>query len=109
MVADDFIERAEGLIHQQQRRVERQRARNGSALLHSTRELPWELALEPGEIDQRQVAAGALPSLPAGKSHELERQHDVLLDGPPRVERRRLEDVTICALEPRGRRTHTVD
>src|ERR1700730_18420637 len=101
MVADDLIERAKGLVHQQQCRIERESARDRSALLHAARKLPRELAFEPGEIDQGQITLGALPSLQGGKAHDLEWQHHVLLDGPPWVERRRLENVTICTLQPR--------
>ena len=39
-LAGDFIERTKRLIHQQQRRLERQRPRNGNPLLHAARELP---------------------------------------------------------------------
>src|SRR6202022_147733 len=109
VVADDLIERAEWFVHQQQRWVKRQRARDRGALLHATRELPWKLALESGQIDQSEIPPGALPSPPLGKPHDLERQHHVLLDGPPRIECRCLEDVAVGPPQPRLARTDSVD
>ena len=44
LVADDLVERAEGLVHQQQVGVEGQRAGDRGALLHAARELPGKLA-----------------------------------------------------------------
>ena len=52
MVADDLVERAERLVHQQQIGIEGQRAGDRGALLHAARQLPGKLALEAGEIDQ---------------------------------------------------------
>src|SRR6516162_2159122 len=83
VIANDLIERPEGLVHQQQRRIERQSARNGCALLHAARKLPRELALEPRQIDEREIALGALSPLRSRKSHDFKRQHYVPLDGAP--------------------------
>ena len=63
LVAHDLVERAERLVHQQQLRLERQRAGDRGALLHAARELPGILALEALEIDQREVARRALAPL----------------------------------------------
>ncbi len=43
------------------------------------------------------------------EAHDLERQHDVALDGPPRIERGRLEDVAVVALQARLARGDAVD
>ena len=56
LVAHDFIERPERLIHQQQLRINRQRPRNGNPLLHAARQLPGKFLLKAAEIHQFQIA-----------------------------------------------------
>ena len=55
MVAHDLVERAERLVHQQQRRIERQRAGDRGALLHAAGQLPGKFALEARKIDQLEI------------------------------------------------------
>ena len=59
-VADDLVERAERLVHQQQIGIERQRARDRGALLHAARQLPRELLAEAGEVDEFEPLGDAL-------------------------------------------------
>ena len=101
VVANDLVEGAERLVHQQQLRIEGKGAGDGGALLHAARQLPGELALEALEIDELEVAPGALASLGRRIAHDLERQHDVALDGAPRIEGRCLEHIAVLALESR--------
>src|SRR6266851_2489512 len=109
MVANDLVERSERLVHQQQRGIERQRPRDRGALLHAARELPRKFSLETGQIDQGEIALGALPSFALRKAHDLEWQHDVFLDGPPRIERRRLEHIAVSSPQPRFFRADPID
>ena len=51
-LARHLVERAERLVHQQQRGREREGARDRHALLHPSRELPRMVPLEPGELDE---------------------------------------------------------
>src|SRR5271155_1240181 len=55
MIAHDFVERAERLVHQEQRRLEGQRARDRSTLLHAAGQLPRIFALEAGEVDETEI------------------------------------------------------
>ncbi len=50
------VERAERLVHQQQRRIVDQRAHQRDALLHAAGQLPRIAVLEAGEADQRRAA-----------------------------------------------------
>src|SRR6266508_2665280 len=52
LLARDGIERNERLVHQQHRRIERERAGNADALLHSTGYLVRIMVLEAAETDQ---------------------------------------------------------
>ena len=60
VVADDLVERAEGLVHQQQIGIEGQRAGDRGALLHAARELPGKFVLEALEIDEIEQCADPL-------------------------------------------------
>ena len=60
VVADDLVERAERLVHQQQVGIEGQRAGDRGALLHAAGELPGKFLLEAGEVDQLQRPLDAL-------------------------------------------------
>ena len=108
MVADDFIERAEGLVHQEEIGVEGERPGDRSALLHAARELPGKLLLEPGELDHPEHPFHPRLLLRPRIAHDLERQPDVPRDRPPRKQPRRLKDVAIGPRLPRGRRAHPV-
>ena len=66
VVADDLVERAERLVHQQQVGIEGQRAGDRGALLHAARQLPGKFLLEAGEVDQLHRALDArLPARPS--------------------------------------------
>ncbi len=109
VIAHDFIERTEGLIHQQQRRIERQRAGDRGPLLHAARKLPGKLALETRQVDEPQIVRRArAPFLPRD-AHDFEGQHDIALDRAPRIERGRLEDIAIVPLQPCLFRRDAVD
>ena len=108
-VARDLVERAEGLVHHQQARLEAERARDRDALLHAARELPRVLPLEAGQADalellhRHRLARGRVAAL------DLQRQHDVGEHRAPWKERRRLEDVAVGAGQARLVRAHAVD
>src|ERR1700730_13793749 len=58
MVAGDFIERPEGLVHQEKARREAQRSRDRHSLLHAARQLPREFAFKLGKADQPELLSG---------------------------------------------------
>ena len=96
-----LVERAERLVHQQQRRRERERARDRHALLHAARQLPRVVLLEAGQLDEvDHLAHASFTALPVPAGH-LERQRDVLRHRPPVVEDGVLEDDPVVAVEPR--------
>ena len=99
VVADDLVERAERLVHEQQLGLDGERAGDRDALLHAAGKLPRELALEAGEVDQREIRARRVCRRSARRQpHDLERQGDVPVDRPPGIERGGLEDVAVGAL-----------
>ena len=101
MVADDLVERAERLVHEQQL---------GSK--HSARAIETRCCIPPESCQgncfskpcrltsARYSPARAFRSS-AEKPIDFERQHDVAHDGAPGIQRGRLEDIAVCALEPR--------
>ena len=102
MVADDLVERAERLVHQEQRRVEGERAGDRGALLHAAGELPGKFPLEAGEVDQREVRSRrARPAPPRGTPMTSSGSATLRGDGAPGIERRRLEDVAVARVLPR--------
>ncbi len=98
VVADDFVQRAEGLVHQQQIGIEGERTGNRGALLHAAGELPGEFLAEAGEVDEVEGAGDAGLLLVARIAHDLQRQRDVLLDGAPGIKRGGLEDIAVGAV-----------
>src|SRR6185437_4765086 len=100
-VADDLVECAERLVHEEEVGVERQRARDRDALLHAARELPREFAFEPVELDQLDDPRRALELFLFRQAHDLQGQRDVAQHAAPRIERRSLEDIAISAGEAR--------
>ena len=89
-LAGDLIQGTERLVEQEDAGVQDERPGDGDALLHAARELGRTRVLETLEADepdqvQRLARLGAI----AG---DLERQPDILDDGPPGQERRALED-----------------
>ena len=72
------VERAEGLVHQQQRRVVHERAAMRDALLHAARELVRVLVLEALEADQPQSARARAWRTRAVAAQDLDRQQHVV-------------------------------
>ena len=97
VVAHDLVERAERLVHQQQVGVEGQRAGDRGALLHAARQLPGIFLLEARQVDEVERALDARLLVGRRDAHDLQRQRDVALDGAPRKQRRRLEDIAVGA------------
>ena len=96
-----LVQRAERLVHQEQRGRERQRASDRHALLHASGQLPRMVAGERGELHEVEHRVDALAAPRAAPAQHLERQRDVLRDRAPVVEHRRLEDDAVVAIEPR--------
>src|SRR5262249_49111571 len=101
------VERAERLVHQQDLRIERERARDRGALLHAAREVRRKAVLEAGEPDEidellrPRLALGARQALP------LEAIEDVAAHGLPRKQREMLKHD--AAVGPRRRDGLAVD
>ena len=94
LVLEDFaglgIERGERLVHQQDRRIDGQRADEADPLLHAARQLIRIVPLEPGEADQVQI----MPH--TARHHRRSSRHGkpercVLMDGLPRQQAEMLE------------------
>src|SRR5215831_15276669 len=86
-----LVERAERLVHQEDLRVERQRAPDRDALLHPARQLARIFLGEAGKPERPQQLAGG-PAATLGRYPlELEAELDVLERGPPREEAGLLE------------------
>ena len=102
LVADDLVERAEGLVHQQQiadRRTARGRSRRAAACRpRAAREISRSkpVRLTRSRLRATRASRSALekPMISSGSD-------DVARDGAPGIERRRLEHVAIGALQPR--------
>ena len=92
LVARHRVERAKRLVHEEQRRIEQQRAAQGGALLHAAGQLARELLAEVSEPYEPQQRIGAGPVLGALQARQLGGQQDVLDDAAPPEEHRRLED-----------------
>src|SRR5215470_1536406 len=85
------IERAERLVHQQDRRIERKRACDGGALLHAARELRRIAVLEALEADQLDEGLRALLALGARHALPLEAVKNVGAHRLPGKQREVLE------------------
>src|SRR5262245_16619817 len=109
VVAHNLVQCAERLVHQKQIGIEGERTCDRGALLHAAGKLPRELLLETGEVDEVQRSLDAFLLLGLRQADDLKRQSDVALDGAPRIERRRLEDIAIGTLFPRLFRRDPVD
>ena len=64
---------------------------------------------KPVRLTRSSVRSMRSRLLGLGVAHDLQRQGDVALDGAPRIERRRLEDIAVGALLARLFRRHAVD
>jgi hypothetical protein len=92
LVARDRVERAEGLVHEQDLGVVAQGSSNGDALAHAARELPRERLLEALQADELAQLVRPAPALALVDLAQRQRQPDVLLDRVPGEEVRVLED-----------------
>ena len=108
-LARHLVERAEGLVHQEQSGRERERTCDRDALLHASRQLPRMVVAEVLELNQLEHLLDALRAAGAVPAEHLERQRDVLRHRAPVVEDRRLEDDAVVAVEPRAARGLPVD
>ena len=101
VLAGHLVERAERLVHQQQRRVRGEGSGDRHPLLHAAGELPREVLGELGQLDQLEhlerprSPPGPVPAL------QLERQLDVLDDAAPLEQARLLERHPVVLIEPR--------
>src|SRR5690349_15736840 len=100
-VARHLVKGAERLVHQDQRRLERESAGDRDPLLHAARELPRMVALEARQLDELEELTDALAPGRTIPAHHLERQRDVLLDRAPVHQSRLLEHHPVVAIEPR--------
>jgi hypothetical protein len=94
------VERAEGLVHQEQRRVVDERAGDGHTLAHAARQLVRVLALEALEADQLEQRHRPHARGPSIESQHLGGQEDLGEHRPPRKEDRILEHDADVALGP---------
>src|SRR5882724_2113586 len=79
-----LVERAERLVHQQNLRVDRQRASDRHALLHPARQLARVLLGEPGEAEGAEKLGGNATAARRRDALQLEPELDVLEGGAPR-------------------------
>jgi hypothetical protein len=91
LVARHGVQRAERLVHQEQRRIEQQRAAEGRALLHAAGELARALGGEVFEPDEAQQLRRALVIAPRVAPRQLRGEQDVLEHAAPVQQHRRLE------------------
>src|SRR5579884_406923 len=92
LVAGQRVEGAEGLVHQQQRRVVDQGAADRHALAHAPGQLPGVAALEAGQADAAEQLAGPADVRLAAEAAHVDRQQHVVLHRPPVEQRVALED-----------------
>src|SRR5437899_2922812 len=77
------IESAEGLVHQEDRRVDDERLRELRALAHAAGELMWKVIGERCEPDAGKPRIHAVGDLTVAEPAETEREADVLTDRAP--------------------------
>src|SRR4029077_3234909 len=86
------VQRGEGLIHEQNLRVDDQRARKVNALLHSSGKLVGIVMLESRKSDESDIRLCFFPRCRATDPLKLKSQNDVVHHRPPRKKRRFLEN-----------------
>ena len=91
LVARHRVERAERLVHQEQGRVQQQRAADRRPLLHAAGQLARQPIGEAVEADQAEQVLRTLAITPTLESGQLGRQQDVVAHGAPPQEDGRLE------------------
>ena len=92
LVARHRVERPEGLVHQEQWRIEQQGPAERGSLLHASRQLAGPLVGEVVEADEPQQHLGAGPVAGRVEARQLGGQQHVVEDGPPSEQDRRLKD-----------------
>ena len=83
LISDDFIERAERLVHQKQFRIKGQCPGNRNPLLHPAGKLPRKLFLEAFKVDHFQAFFCPSGSFRSIDAHDFQRQFEVSLHRPP--------------------------
>src|SRR5690606_29786473 len=104
-----LVERPEWLVHEQQARLLSEGARDRDALLHAARELIGAMVAEVGQPDEVGELLRALGPLRVRHAVQLERERDVLQDGPPRPEAGLLKRDAVLLIESRGFRALAED
>src|SRR5205823_11888096 len=86
------VEGAEGLVHQEYVRLDRERPRDRRALPHAARDAPGVVVLEAPEPGEGEVAPGHLAPGVGAEPQRLQHERHVLLERHPRQEPVLLED-----------------
>ena len=102
--AGDLVERAERLVHQQDLRILRERARDRDALLHAAGELGRIPVAVAGEPDERQELGRLAPARGGVEAAAARAELDVADRGEPGKERLPLEHDALAAPGPGDRR-----
>ena len=101
MMAHDRVERGEGLVHQQEPRLQRQHLRQRHPFALAARELPRISALEAGEPHPREPPIGLGQRLGRRAPVQLQSERDVLPRRAPRQQRVVLEKKPgLCRRDP---------
>ncbi len=108
-LAGHLVERPEGLVHQQQGRLQRQGAGDGHALLHATRQLMGIVVAERVQLHQLQHLVDTRIALGTADPGDLQGQAHVGLHAAPVEQHRRLEDDAVVAVEASLVRALAVD
>ena len=77
------VERGERLVHQQDRPLHDQCARQGDALAHAAGQLPGQVAFEAAQSDRGNQRAGALMTRGLGHAAHLQAERDIVDDAAP--------------------------
>ena len=77
------VERGERFVHQQNRRVDRQRAHEADALLHAAGELVGIMLLEAGQADEVEIMRDALLDMRGRRAGHGETEGGVVINGFP--------------------------
>src|SRR6185312_11057958 len=97
----DGIEMAERLVHQQDVRLDYQRARDGDTLLHSAGKVERIVLLLAAESDHVEILGDARLPFRAGHLLRFEREVQVVLDGQPVEQAGTLEHVSDARIAAR--------
>ncbi len=98
--ARDFVERGEGLVHQNQRRAGDEGAGDGAAHFHAAGKFARQRLRKIREADARQRIHDRLMRLRPALARKAQRQIDIVEDARPGQQRRFLKDE--ADISPRG-------